>query len=129
MFDLLRSHKLYGKQSKCEFLKTEIHYLGHVISAQGVQMDMTKVNAIMHWPHPTNLEELQIFLGLAGFYCKYVCNYAKIAIPMTDQLKSKGKHFNWQEEQQSNFDTIKQALSIAPILAIVNHTKLFNFMD
>ena len=58
VFDLLCSHKLYGKQYKCEFLKTKIHYLGHVISAQGVQMDMTKVNAIMHWPRPTNLEEL-----------------------------------------------------------------------
>ena len=58
VFDLLRSHNLYGRQSKCEFLKTEIHYLGHVISAQGVQMDITKVNAIMHWPCPNNLEEL-----------------------------------------------------------------------
>ena len=58
VFDFLRSHKLYGKQSKCDFLKSEIHYLGHVISAQGVQMDMTKVNSIIHWPHPTNLEEL-----------------------------------------------------------------------
>ena len=67
VFNLLRSYKLYGKQSKCEFLKTKIHYLGHVISVQGVQMDMTKVNAIMHWPHPTNLEELQIFLGLASY--------------------------------------------------------------
>ena len=83
VFDLLRSHKLYGKQSKCEFLKTKIHYLGgHVISAQGVKMDMTKVNAIMHWPRPNNLEELQIFLDLADFYRKYVRNYPKIAVPM-----------------------------------------------
>ena len=58
VFDLLHSHKLYRKQSKCEFLKTKIHYLVHVISAQGVQMDMNKVNAIMHWPRPHNLEEL-----------------------------------------------------------------------
>ena len=96
VFDLLHSHKLYGKQSKCEFLKTKLFYLGHVISAQGVQMDMTRVNAIMHWPHPTNLVELQNFLGLAGFYRKYVHNYARIAIPLIDQLKFKGKHFNWQ---------------------------------
>ena len=58
VFDLLCSHKLYGKKSKCDFLKNEIHYLGHVIFAQGFQMGMTKVNAIMHWPHPKNLEEL-----------------------------------------------------------------------
>ena len=86
---------------------------------------MTKVNAIMHWPWPTNLEELQNFLGLVGFCRKFVCNYANIAIPMTNQLKSKGKHFNWQEEQQRSFDTIKKALATAPILVIVNPTKPF----
>ena len=99
VFDLLREHKLYAKESKCEFLQTEIHYLGHVISAQGVQMDMSKVEAIAHWPHPTNLEELQIFLGLAGFYRKFVRDYAKIAVPMTDQLKAQGKTFTWGEQQ------------------------------
>ena len=72
VFDLLCSHKLYGKQSKCNFLKTKIHYWRHVIFSQGVQMDMTKVNAIMHWPHLENLKKIQIFLGLASFYCKYV---------------------------------------------------------
>ena len=69
-------------------------------------MDMTKVNAIMHWPCPTNLEELQVFLGFAGFYCKYAHNYAKITIPMTEQLKLKEKYFTWHKEQQHNFDTI-----------------------
>ena len=88
-------------------------------------MHMTKVNAIMHWPRPHNLEELQIFFGLACFYRKYVSNYAKIAIPMTDQLKSKGKHFNWQTEQQRSFDMIEHALATAPILAIVDPTKPF----
>ena len=66
-------------------------------------MDMTKVNAIMHWPRPTNLEELQIFLGLAGFYRKYVRNYAKIAVPMTDQLKSKGQEFQLERETTAQF--------------------------
>ena len=61
-------------------------------------MDITKVNAIMHWLHPKKLEELQNFLGLAGFYRKYVCNYAKIVVPMIDQLKAKGKNFTWQEK-------------------------------
>ncbi|MCO5579599.1 hypothetical protein L7F22_033456 [Adiantum nelumboides] len=89
VFDLLREHNLYAKESKCDFLKTEIQYLGHVISSQCVHMDMSKVYAIVHWPHPTNLEQLQIFLGFAGFYHKYVRNYAKIAMPMIDQLKER----------------------------------------
>ena len=125
VFDLLREHKLYAKESKCDFFQTKIHYLGHVISTQGIQMDMAKVNAILHWPHPTNLEELQIFLGLAGFCRKFVHQYARIVVPMTDQLKTKGKTFTWNKEQQASFNKIKVALASAPILAIVDPTKPF----
>ena len=106
VFDLLREHKLFAKESKCEFLKIHIHYLGHVISSKGIAMDMTKVNAILHWPHPRNLEELQFFLGLAGFYRKYVRRYTKIVVPMTNQLKAKGRNFFWGEEQQRSFDKL-----------------------
>ena len=84
VFDLLREHNLIAQESKCEFLKIDICYLEHVISSKGIAMDMTIVNAILHWPHPKNLEEIQIFLGLAGFYRKYVRQYAKIAVPMTN---------------------------------------------
>ncbi|MCO5611638.1 hypothetical protein L7F22_065892 [Adiantum nelumboides] len=88
-------------------------------------MDMSKVDTIVHWSHPTNLEELQIFLGLAGFYRKYVCDYAKIVVPITDQLKGKHKTFTWGEEQQRSFEKLKVALASAPILAIVDPTKPF----
>ncbi|MCO5548924.1 hypothetical protein L7F22_002387 [Adiantum nelumboides] len=118
-------HNLYAKESKCDFLKTEIQYLGHVISSQGVHMDMFKVDAIVHWPYPTNLEELQIFLGLTSFYRKYVRDYATIDVPMTDQLKGKGKTFTWGEEQQRSFEKLKVALASAPNLAIMDPTKPF----
>ncbi|MCO5550174.1 hypothetical protein L7F22_003656 [Adiantum nelumboides] len=125
VFDLLREHNLYAKESKCDFFKIEIQYLGHVISSHGVHMDMSKVNDIVHWPHPTNLKELQIFLGLAGFYRKFVRDYAKISVPMTNQLKAQGKTFTWGEAQQRSFEKLKVALASAPILAIVDPTKPF----
>ena len=83
-------------------------------------MDPNKVEAIMRWPHPKNLEELQIFLGLANFYRKYIKDYAKILVPMTDQLQDKGRKFNWGEDQQRNFDKLKVAIVVAPILAVVD---------
>ena len=88
-------------------------------------MDPDKVDAIVRWPHPTNLEELQIFLGLAGFYCKFIQDYAKITVPMTNQLKDKGRSFTWGEEQQHSFDKLKVAIATAPILAIVDPHKPF----
>ncbi|MCO5564626.1 hypothetical protein L7F22_018291 [Adiantum nelumboides] len=88
-------------------------------------MDMSKVDAIVHWLHPTNLKELQIFLGLAGLYRKFVYDYAKISVPMTTQLKAQGKSFTWGQEQQQSFEKLKVALASAPILAIVDPTKPF----
>ena len=125
VFDLLRAHKLFAKESKCEFFKTEVHYLGHIIPNEGIMMDPSKVEAIIQWPHPKNLEELQIFLGLAGFYRKFIRDYAKIAVPMTNQLKAKGRNFSWGEEQQRSFDKLKVAIATAPILAVVDPHKPF----
>ncbi|MCO5575281.1 hypothetical protein L7F22_029081 [Adiantum nelumboides] len=107
VFDFLREHNLFAKESKCDFLKIEIQYLGHVISSQGVHMDMSKVDAIVHWPHPTNLEELQIFLGLASFYREYVRDYAKIFVPMTDQLKATEKLQHVKDVLQDHMDMLK----------------------
>ena len=125
VFNELRTHALYAKQSKCEFFKNEIHYLGHTISFSGINMDTDKVDAILRWPHPTNVEELQIFLGMAGFYRKFIRDYAKIAVPMTDQLKAQGKTFRWDDEQERSFTKLKVALASAPILAIVDPLKSF----
>ena len=125
VFQLLRENALYAKDSKCKFLKDSIQYLGHVISVEGIAMDASKVDAIMRWPVPQSMEELQIFLGMAGFYRKYVKDYAKISVPMTDQLKGAAITFHWGEEQQRSFDKLKVALATAPTLAIVDPHKPF----
>ena len=111
VFEVLQEHQLYAKDSKCEFFKTKTHYLGHIISNKGIRMDPEKVDAILKWPHPCNLQELQMFLRLTGFYHKYIRDYAKIAIPMTNQLKAQGKFFTWGSEQQSNFHKLKVAIA------------------
>ena len=81
VFRLLRDNSLYAKESKCESFKDSIQYLGHVISAEGISMDASKVDAILRLLAPRCIEELQIFLGMAGFYRKYVNGYAKISVP------------------------------------------------
>ena len=79
------------KESKCVFFAKEIQYLAHITSAKGMRMDPEKVEAILKWLAPKNLQELQIFLDMSGFYRQYVRDYAKIYVPMIDQLQSKSK--------------------------------------
>jgi hypothetical protein len=80
----LREHKLYGKLSKCSFYQSRIHYLGHVISGEGIAMDPAKVEAIMEWPAPMNVTEVHSFMGLVGYYRRFVEGFSKIANPITN---------------------------------------------
>ena len=112
VFDLLQVNKVYAKESKCEFFEEKIHYLGHIISSDGITMEPSKIEAIMNWPSPTNLKEIQVFLRLAGFYRKFVKDYAKVAVPLTDQLKAKGRDFFWGEEEQHSFNKLKLATAL-----------------
>jgi hypothetical protein len=80
----LREHKLYGKLSKCSFYQSKIHYLGHVISDEGIVMDLAKVKAIMEWPAPTNVPEVRSFMGLAGYYRQFVEGFSKIENSITE---------------------------------------------
>jgi hypothetical protein len=90
VLDKLRRHVLFIKQSKCSFGASSVAYLGHVISAQGVAMDPAKVQAIHDWPIPRSARAVRGFLGLAGYYRKFVHDYGKIAAPLTSLLKKEG---------------------------------------
>ncbi|KAH9296601.1 hypothetical protein KI387_040189, partial [Taxus chinensis] len=108
---------LYGKLSKCSFYETEVHYLGHVISKDGIVVDPSKIVAITEWPAPKNVHEVRSFMGLAGYYRKFVKDFSKVTAPITS-LQKKDKKFVWNEKCESAFKTLKYQLTSAPILAV-----------
>lgn len=111
----LRDSHFYCKQSKCELWKSEVTFLGHVVSSEGVRMEQAKVNAVKDWPTPKDVSEVRSFLGLAGYYRRFVRRFAHIAAPLTNLLE-KGAPFEWKLQQQGAFDSLKEALTTAPIL-------------
>jgi hypothetical protein len=102
VLEKLRSNQLYAKFSKCEFWLTEVTFLGHVISARGVSVDPGKVKDVLNWMPPTTASEIWSFLGLAGYYCRFIKDFSKIAKPMMKLLK-KNKAFEWTTECQASF--------------------------
>jgi hypothetical protein len=97
VLEKLRSNQLYAKFSKCEFWSTEVAFPRHVISAGGVSVDPSKVKDMLNWMPAMNASEIRSFLGLAGYYCRFIKDFSKIVKPMT-MLLEKNKDFNWTEE-------------------------------
>ena len=93
---------MYAKFSKCEFWLKEVGFLGHVISGEGIAVDPTKVDTVTNWEAPTTVGEIQSFLGLTGYYRRFIENFSKIAKPMTELLKKETK-FIWTEECEASF--------------------------
>lgn len=122
-FELLRQHKLYLRLNKCAFGQQQIEYLGHVVTHDGVRVDQGKIKAMLEWPQPTNISELRGFLGLTGYYRKFVRDYGVIAQPLTNLLK-KGK-FLWSADAESSFQALKTAMTTTPTLAMPNFDEPF----
>ena len=112
----LREHKLYAKFRNCDFWLTEVQFLGHIISKDGISVDPSKIQDVLNWKAPTSVPEIRSFLGLAGYYRRFVPDFSKIARPMTELLK-KGVKFVWDDKCEQAFQTLRKLLTSAPVLA------------
>ncbi|GKD26953.1 putative reverse transcriptase domain-containing protein [Tanacetum coccineum] len=124
VLELLKKEKLYAKFSKCEFWLREVQFLGHVINGNGIHVDPSKIEAVKNWKAPRTLTEVRSFLGLAGYYRRFIENFSKIAKSLTI-LTQKSKTFNWGEEQEYAFQTLKDKLCNAPVLALPDGSEDF----
>ncbi|KAL0541199.1 hypothetical protein IC582_021238 [Cucumis melo] len=113
----LRDNKLYAKFSKCEFWLKQVSFLGHVVSKAGVSVDPAKIEVVTGWTRPSTVSEVRSFLGLAGYYRRFVENFSRIATPLT-QLTRKGAPFVWSKACEDSFQTLKQKLVTAPVLTV-----------
>ena len=115
---------MYAKFSKCEFWLKEVGFLGHVILGEGVAVDPTKVLSVTEWLAPTSVSEIRSFLGLAGYYRRFIENFSKIVKPMIELLKKDTK-FKWTEECEASFQELKKHLTTAPVLILPDIRKVF----
>ncbi|GMJ03878.1 hypothetical protein HRI_004057000 [Hibiscus trionum] len=123
VLDLLKANKLFAKQSKCFFGQQQVDYLGHIISAKRVSTDPLKVEAMSDWPLPKTLKALRGFLGLTGYYRRFIRHYGGISRLLTALLKK--DNFTWTPEAKLAFAELKHAMCTAPVLALPDFTKPF----
>jgi hypothetical protein len=125
VLEKLRANQLYAKFSKCEFWLMHVAFLGHVISAGGVSVHLGKVGAVLNWKLPMNVSEIQSFLRLGGYYCRFIQDFSKMAKPLA-RLLEKGKVFKWTQDCQASFEELRKRLTTTPILILPNLSKKFD---
>jgi hypothetical protein len=116
-YNVYENTNCMGSCPNAFFYQSRIHYLGHVISGKGIAVDPAKVEAIMEWPAPTNVTEVRSFMGLAGYYRRFVEGFSKIANPIME-LQKRNKKFVWTEKCEEAFRRVKELLTTAPILKV-----------
>ncbi|KAK2396042.1 hypothetical protein QL285_057716 [Trifolium repens] len=124
VLEILREKQLFAKFSKCEFWLSKVKFLGHVISQGGVSVDPSKVEAVLNWERPRNVSEVRSFLGLAGYYRRFILGFSELALPLT-RLTRKGAAFNWDTTCELSFSTLKEKLTSAPVLVIPDPSKKY----
>ncbi|XP_057740004.1 uncharacterized mitochondrial protein AtMg00860-like [Arachis stenosperma] len=124
VLQILRARKLYAKLSKCEFWATEVAFLGHVITRDGITVDLLKIVAVVQWKQPKTVTEVRSLLGLAGYYRRFIKGFSQIALPLT-RLTRKEVSFEWTEKCEESFETLKEKLTTAPILVLPDPQELF----
>jgi hypothetical protein len=121
----LRDHRLYAKFSKCEFWLDTVKFLGHTISSDGISVDPSKVQEVLDWKPPTSVHQIHSFLGLAGYYRRFIPDFSRIVKPMTELLKKEIK-FSWNEKCKEAFHTLRAHLTTTPVLAQPDNSKPFD---
>ncbi|GJX05300.1 ty3-gypsy retrotransposon protein [Tanacetum coccineum] len=119
----LQAHQFYVKRSKCAFGASTLEYLGHIISGVGVEVDPKKIAAVSEWPTPKTQRQVRGFLGLAGYYRRFIKGYAAMAAPLTDLLRKDG--FRWGEAEAAAFESLKLQLTTTPVLTLPNFDQTF----
>jgi hypothetical protein len=119
VLQVLREHQLYAKSNKCDFFQKQIHYLGHVLFEEGVAVDPDKIRSIMEWPTPKDVSYIRSFMGLVGYYRRFIKGFSRIGCPIT-ALQKKGTKFLWTQQCEERFQTLKHLLTHAPMLKITN---------
>jgi hypothetical protein len=124
VFQRLREYNLKIEPDKCEFLKEELNYLGHLVTPEGVRPDENKIKAVVEFPTPKTQKDIKSFLGLAGYYRKFIADFSAIARPLTNLLK-KENEWRWTEQEQASFDLLKFKLTNTPLLQYPDFSKPF----
>jgi hypothetical protein len=121
----LKENQLYAKLNKCEFWLKEVSFLGHIISEGGIFIDPSKVKDVLSWKKPQNVSDIRSFLGLAGYYRRFIEGFSKISKPMTELLV-KRKTFEWTPRCETSFQELKKKLTMASVLTMPDMEKQFS---